>query len=534
MADRIKTSMTNATEKIQTKRENIRDRIAGYKGAERAIHLLISTVLGINTALMLFTLIHVIGWLVVAGVPLTDSLPLVLYVIPLLIILPSLVYSYYTSRSANTNLIVTMIESVIFVLLTSLVHGFLLLVLLNIVAVFFMLVYGQFGFKGDLKELGKKAIAWFIFMNLLGLAMPTATYAMGRNPIATVEVDEISPMRFSVSVNENSSLLEPSLNALESNDFGLDLKVSADDVDRHQKTINWLYTLNSTDLNYSMTFSSNRETYFQHIDSPLGSAQLLRLVFESHYTLLNQTFHLVNFTSALRKPSIVFLDMTLSSSEWSLLFSRIRAVDFGGFSGVVRSMLDSSNRSIIREWTNRLRGLAESFGVSLGLVVEPFVMDDSLDGDDNTMRACGLISDTLSVWDSIEVSCNRTLFSEAMAGDVGEYFLYTYSQTVRSISHFDSLRMSNVGISTTTEVSDSVYSEIDIISDDILLASSGSPECITVESLTSLLASFGEESIDYMAESISNNERVDVTYTFRIYAFRVVFVAIDAFDLIFF
>ncbi|MBS3794844.1 MAG: hypothetical protein KGY80_08105 [Candidatus Thorarchaeota archaeon] len=526
MAERIKNGIASATTTVQVKRKNLRNRISQYEGAEQAAHVLISVVLAINTVLMLFTLIHVIGWLLVAGLPLLDSLPLVLYVIPLLIILPSLVYSYYTSRSANVNLVVTIIELVIFTWLTNLVRGFLILILMNMVALFFMLIYGQFGFQGNLKELGKKGIAWFIFMNLLGLAMPTATYAMGRNPIATVSTSESSSLRFSVSADENLSSVQPLLDSIQSDDFGLDLKIQVDDLNWYQKAVDWLNMLNGTDMNHSITFSVNREKHFQLSNQKLGSAELLHLVFEGYYAVLNETLHRIDFTSAYRKPNVIYLDMSLSHSEWSLLFRSIRAVDFGAFSTTIRSMLDSSNRTMIQEWTSRLMRLGESFGVSLGLVVEPFVMDDSMDGDDNAMRVCGLISDTLGSWDSIEVSCNKTLFSEAMAGDVGEYFVYSYSRTVSSLSHFDSIRISESG--------KSPYSRMDILANDIVLASSGSPRWITVESLTSMLSCFGEDSVQLLNEAITSIEEVPVTYTFRIYAFRVVFLAIDAFDLLFF
>ncbi|MBD3159872.1 MAG: hypothetical protein GF309_13900 [Candidatus Lokiarchaeota archaeon] len=526
MAERIKNGIAGATKTVQGKRENLRNRISQYDGAEQAIHLLISVVLAINTVLMLFTLIHVIGWLLIAGLPLLDSLPLVLYVVPLLIILPSLVYSYYTSRSANVNLIVTIIELVIFALLTNLVRGFLILISLNMVAVLFMLVYGRFGFQGSLKDLGKKGIAWFIFMNLLGLAMPIATHAMGRNPIASVSASDTVPLRFSVSVDENVSSLQSHLDSIQSNDFSLDLKVQTGAMNWYQRTINWLNLLNTTDMNHSITLSANREYYFQLSNHEFGSAQLLDLVFENYYTVLNETFHRIDFTSAYRKPNIIYLDMKVSSSEWSLLFSSIRAVDFGAFSGIIRSMLESSNRSIIQEWTSKLTSLAESFGVSLGLVVEPFVMDDSMDGDDNTMRVCGLISDTLSCWDSIDVSCNRTLFSKAMTGDVGEYFLYSYSRTLPSITYFDSIRVSESG--------KDPYSQMEILANDIVIASSGTPRWITVESLTSIVSSFGENAVQDLSEGISSIQEVSVTYTFRIFAFRVVFLAIDAFDPIFF
>jgi hypothetical protein len=53
---------------------------------------------------------------------------------------------------------------------------------------------------------------------------------------------------------------------------------------------------------------------------------------------------------------------------------------------------------------------------------------------------------------------------------------------------------------------------------------------ITIGSLPSLLSAFGNNAIAELRTALDATTQGVATYTFRIYAFRAVFIAIDAFD----
>ncbi|MHA2213883.1 MAG: hypothetical protein ACW992_12045, partial [Candidatus Thorarchaeota archaeon] len=69
---------------------------------------------------------------------------------------------------------------------------------------------------------------------------------------------------------------------------------------------------------------------------------------------------------------------------------------------------------------------------------------------------------------------------------------------------------------------------------DLLIAAANGVQRITVESLTGMISSFGENSIDEILSMMEDYDEVPITYTFRIYAFRAVLIAINAFDPIMF
>ncbi|MFW9870651.1 MAG: hypothetical protein ACFFEL_13575, partial [Candidatus Thorarchaeota archaeon] len=156
-----------------------------------------------------------------------------------------------------------------------------------------------------------------------------------------------------------------------------------------------------------------------------------------------------------------------------------------------------------------------------------------LDNDSNAMQLCGVTSSLLQEWNFFSVSCSRSRFSFEMSGDVGEYLVHSYSSSVARLGSQWSLRVGEVGNSTDVlDRTDSVYNDLAIIANDIALAVGNGVQFITVDSLPSLLSSFGIGSLSTLRSVIDETDQGVATYTFRIYAFRAVFLAIDAFDFI--
>ena len=78
--------------------------------------------------------------------------------------------------------------------------------------------------------------------------------------------------------------------------------------------------------------------------------------------------------------------------------------------------------------------------------------------------------------------------------------------------------------------SEVVYETLDILCNDINLATGNGVERLTIDSLPSLLTSFGSTAISDLREQLDTTSIATATYTFRIYAYRAVFIAIDSFD----
>ena len=77
-----------------------------------------------------------------------------------------------------------------------------------------------------------------------------------------------------------------------------------------------------------------------------------------------------------------------------------------------------------------------------------------------------------------------------------------------------------------------MYETLDTLCDDINLATGNGVGNLTINSLPSLLSSFGPSTLTDLRGLLNTTSTATATYTFRIYAYRAVFIAIDAFDIL--
>ena len=225
--------------------------------------------------------------------------------------------------------------------------------------------------------------------------------------------------------------------------------------------------------------------------------------------------------------------MTLSVPEWQKLMFHTRSLDLIGFAGLMRASIYSTDVSVIEQETSLLLQDVENAGISPGIVIESFVIDDLQDGDNVAMRLCGVSLSSFSSWDLIEVSTSRSRFSLEMNGDVGEYLVESYSESIGRLGSRYSMRIGEAG--NTTDIdgrSEIVYESLEILGNDIALATGNGVLRLTIESLPSLLSSFGSDAISNLHDLVETEIIASATYTFRIYAYRAVFIAIDSFDFI--
>ena len=517
-------------------RRKLRRHINSNQKADRYLHIYITAVLVVNMVLILYAMLSVTVRMTLSGVGLIDSMPIALYILPLMFFLPLMIRAFYQSRTSAWNFFFLVVATVFFSMLSLLVRGFIICVLFNIVAAISIFILGRFRPQGTLRAAGKKSIAYIILMNMLGLTFPVSIVVMGQVPIAQATNNTTAAISLNVPLADFEfpySHIDPNavIGNLSENLFGINLRVLEDDLNSWIRLSDWLTALNSTIIQYSITLTADRASMVGVAPEVIGTTAVIQEVFQSHRSALNELSTMLG--NITRQPTHVLFDMTLSVPEWQKLMFHTRSLDLIGFAGLMRASIYSTDVSVIEQETSLLLQDVENAGISPGIVIESFVIDDLQDGDNVAMRLCGVSLSSFSSWDLIEVSTSRSRFSLEMNGDVGEYLVESYSESIGRLGSRYSMRIGEAG--NTTDIdgrSEIVYESLEILGNDIALATGNGVLRLTIESLPSLLSSFGSDAISNLHDLVETEIIASATYTFRIYAYRAVFIAIDSFDFI--
>ncbi|MHA2077839.1 MAG: hypothetical protein ACXABN_08235 [Candidatus Thorarchaeota archaeon] len=519
-------------------RRSLRRKVNANEKLDRFLHVLIVVVLTTNIVLILYAMLSITLRMTLGGVWLVDTLPIALYILPLLIFLPLMLRAYYRERTAAANFGFLVVTSVFFGILSSLVRGFLICLLFNVIALVALFVLGRFRPKGNVRKVGKKSIAYFLLLNMLGLSFPVSIVLMGNYPIAVTTPQAIPYIALTVPLTDfdfpfqNLTPTSGLLTEIWDNGFILDFKVLETSSSSWSNLRPWLVAINETELEYTVTLVADRESLAGDSPDTLATTDLIEDVYLSHMGALSTLLDvsLVNITNT---PETVLFDMTLSQQEWQALMIQTRSLNLIGFGGLLRTSLYSTQPELIESSETSLRTQAVATGLKSGLVVESFVVDDMQDRDTGAMRFCGINMNSLFRWDVFVVSCERSRFSFEMNGDVGEYLTHSFASTVGNLGNHWGLRLGETG--NTTDILDrqnSVYEDLDVLVNDIGLAIGNDVMRLTIGSLPSLLSTHGSNVLTDIRSAIDPLPNGEATYTFRIYAFRAVFMAIDAFDFI--
>ncbi|MHA2220936.1 MAG: hypothetical protein ACXAAO_02645 [Candidatus Thorarchaeota archaeon] len=519
-------------------RRSLRRRVNTNQKYDRVLHVFVTTLLTVNMVLILYAMLSITLRMTLGGVGIVDTLPIALYILPLFVFLPLMIRSYYSERSAFTNFVFLLITSVFFGMFSTLVRGFIIFLFFNIIAVVTLFIMGRFRPKGSLRKIGKKSIAYFILLNILSLTFPISVVLMGQTPIATptpvvnpeiILTIPLSDFDYSYqNLTPSSGLLTDLLD----NSMYLDFKVLEDDTSSWSKLRTWLVALNDTEIEYIITLVSNRGALAGDTPVTLATTELIQSLYQSHSNALTTLSEesLLNITNS---PNTVLFDMTLSRQEWQALMLETRSLNLVGFGNLMRSSLYSTQLSSVLASESQLHDQADAFGFAAGLVVESFVIDDLQDGDTGAMRLCGVTTSSISQWDQIVVSSERSRFSFEMIGDVGEYLAHSFTSSIGGMGYHWGVRFGEVGNSTDIQGrQDNVYQSLTVVANDIALAIGNGVTKIVLGSLPSLISAFGSNAVSSLRSAIDDITIGISTYTFRIYAFRAVFMAIDAFDFI--
>ena len=517
-------------------RRGIRNKITSQKKFDRILHYFITIVLLVNSILILYVMLAVTLSMTLSGVGLIDSLPIALYILPLMVFLPLMTLAFYRDRSAAWNFVFLIICSVFFGMFSILIRGFLIFLALNIIAGFAIFILGRFRPKSSIRQARRTGLVFFLLLNLLGLTFPVSVVIMGQSTIAVASVSNIPEMTLGVPLSDfdypyqNLVPTAQLLSNISSNSFQLDFRILEDDALSWSRLRTWLEAVNDTAILYSITMTSNRGALADEDVQTLATTELIENIYLSHRNALSYLLN-VTLSDITNFPHTIVFDMTLSRQEWQLLMLETRSLDLIGFSSLMRISMFSVNLDRIEHAATMLYNDAVNSGIDNGILVEPFVLDDLQDGDTGAMRVCGVTYETLGFWTNPSLLCERSRFSYEMQGDVGAYLVNSYSSSIAQQSDQWSIRLGNTGNS--TDISnrvDNVYESIDVIINDIALAAGNGVHTITLDSLPSFLSSFGDDALYQLRNSIDAIVQGVAAYTFRIYAFRAVFMAIDAFD----
>lgn len=519
-------------------RRDLRRKVIANEEVDRYFHLFVTVVLSTNIVLILYALLSITLRMTLGGVWILESLPLALYILPLMVFLPLMLRAYYKSRTAAANFVFLVIASVIFGMLSSLVKGFIICVVLNIITIVIIFIMGGFRLKTGIRKVGRKGLAYFIFLNVLGLMFPVSVVVMGQSTIASTTPNVIPEVSLTIPLSDfdfpyQHVTPDPGLLAeILDNAIILDFKILESNSSSWLNLRTWLEAINNTENEYTITLVADRGSFVVDSNTTLATSELIETIYQSHKTAFANLIE-VSLKNITNTPNMVLFDMTLSRQEWQSLMIQIRSLSLVGFGGLLRTSIDSTDLFRIHEAESSLRNQTVASGLNAGLIVETFVIDDLQDGDTGAMRLCGVTVDSFRLWDQFIVSCERSRFSFEMNGDVGEYLTHTYASSISGFGSHWGLRLGEVGNSTDViGRQDSVYETMDVLCNDIALALGHGVRKLTIGSLQSLLSTFGHDTIDELRSSIDATQNGVATYTFRIYAFRAVFTAIDVFDII--
>jgi hypothetical protein len=521
-------------------RRVVRKKLTRDKQREVFLNTLAIAVLIMNSILILYAILAISLRMTLSGVGLIDSLPVALYVFPLMIFLPMMIVAYWRNRSAIWNFILLLITSAIFGVLSILIRGFIIVLVLNGISLIIIFILGRFRPQSNLRKIGKQGVAYFLLLNILGLTFPVSVIAMGQNPIVIVPVNQVAQITLSVpladfdypyqGVTPTAELLS-NLSALS---LKLDFRVLEDDPQSWSRLRSWLLFLNETDISYYITLTANRASLIDDKSISLGTTELIEGVYISHRNAFDYLLS-VSLSEINNTPLAVIFDLTLSRQEWQALMGETRSLNLIGFSSLIRTSIDSIDKAHIEYQATSLYNDTVNNEMSAGILVEPFVIDDVQDNDTTVMKFCGITAETLQLWDSVSALASRSRFSLEMNGDVGEYLAHSYSRSLAKLANEWSIHLSHIGNSTDTIGRlDNTYKSIEIVTNDIALSVGNGVGAITLDSLPSILESFGEQALSTLVTAVNAATQGVATYTFRIYAFRAVFLAIDSFDVLMF
>jgi hypothetical protein len=532
--DRVRTLVSHFGEKRRMLQKTLRNNST----VSLFLKMFVCVVMFLDIILMVYALLAVTYRASSLGVSLVDSLPLAFYALPLLVFLPSMLKAYYDSRMGIVPLFIFIIAGLVLLLIASVQPLFYLVSALNIMAILVVILDGRFHPQSSIRSLGKRTVVYLLVLNMIGLVFPASVYVMGQTPIAAISFEELPNLYLTVPtaaveyVSENIPPDSHLLDEIQDAGFGIDIQYLAMNNNSVDLVTDWLTEASNRSLPLRVTVHSNRSAL---LSEDLSIANQLALS-EVYSVLEDGTQELCDIIQNLgiEQSSIeIQVDLRLSPCEWGALLEPMRALNLAGFSGLVEEAIRGIDHSSLDAQYESLHEVVDSAGLSLGLLVDAFVIDDLQDDDPTLMLTNGVTPAVIKDADFVEIDIQRSKFSLEMDGDVGKYLVHSYSQSARVLSDIGIKCSCRLGIVGEVEFLDGrdnpVYQTSDTIASDVAVCAGHGLSSLTITSLESLLRTEGGLSVNQLKTRILDAGTQTVTYTFRIYAFRAVVFAIDSF-----
>ncbi len=468
-----------------------------------------------------------------AGLSLIDSLPVMFYLLPLFIILPLVLREYHRNNAAVLPVAITCGMSFFYLVFSVLIRFFIVMFVLNLPVIAFMIITGDSPPKKKLKDLSKKGLIWFIFLNVIGLLFPASVVVMGQTSIASVNYSAPPEVVLDVPLiewdypYENITPTEQLLNTVHDNNFSLSFRLDTEIPEAMARALDWFVVINNTNIGHDITFDI---VLTQISVQSRRSTKQFDTSFANYVQSFNAVMDLLETNNITRLPRCVYFDLLITRQDWQSLLASARTINLIGFSLAIRTIVEGIDDTHILNATRTLVETVHSRGVSAGVLVDSLVIDDLQDSDTLFMKYCGVTTDSLVLWDRVQYYAGRSRFSFEMNGDVGRYLIYSYSRTIGMQSNDGELRMGVAGRENDKDGRlDDIYGTLGSLVDDIKIAAGNGIRRITVESLPFILKYDGEPLNGTMS-ALQIAGPMSTSYTFRIYAFRAVFALIDSFD----
>ncbi len=534
----IVASLRTSIARCSRKHVSLQKFIRSEPNLSAILKILVCSVMFADIVLMTYALLAVTYRATSLGLSLIDSLPLAFYALPLLVFLPSMLKAYYNSRSGIVPLVIFTIAGVIFILIAPIQSVFYLMSALNMIAIVVVFMDGRLRPQGSVRSLGKRTVGYIVLLNLIGLVFPASVYIMGQTPIATGSLDQMPEVYMTVptaSIEYTSESILPSgdlLQALQDTGFGVDIQYLIGNNDSLQQATAWLVEVSNATIPLRVSLHSNRTSYLVD-SSSLGDQNIHSQVYSNLRQGAQTVLELIS-TLGIENSSIQLLaDLRMSESEWATFFDPIRSLNLGEFSHLVEHAISGINQSALEVYFLGLKEVVSGAGLSFGLLVDSFVIDDFSDNDATLMLTDGVTPSILRDVDFLEIDIMRSKFSLEMDGDVGEYLVHSYSRSARALTESGiecGCRLGLVGaVLDIQERANPVYQTVEAIARDVVICSGNVATSVAIASLESLMRNEGVDSVANLRDAILDVGEQSVTYTFRIYAFRAVVFAIDSF-----
>ncbi len=484
----------------------------------------------LNILILIYTLLSILFKMSIAGNTVIELIPIILWVLPLFFLIPLITLALFKSKNTIGPLLVMLIASLLLLAISPLLSKMAYLNFINLIGV--ILIFGGFHFPKikhvKRPKISKSGIFWFVFLNVIGFGFPYTVSYMGQNPIVSLQQSSQMPkIGFIVEYNPTigasikiDNFSNDTLNLIAQNGY-----IVLDSLADQYTNNSWLYNTTKFLIEHNINIVAKLRP-LSNSDSHVSMSSIINF-----YNTTQEFIQWVKENNFQNHISGIELDFSQARNENLKMMKYMRRVDIPGLCNYLRQTGNISATNTLQVY-EQLGSLIHEQGfnaISLGM---PMVLDDFTD-EDNFIQLLMGHPMGLQNWDIKGISLERSTISYAMEGEVYSYYTYTYG--LSAYRYFGNKTVVSIGVignisENALNITHTSYSKLpEIVKDITILSRLGIPQ-VELYSLNTLIESFGESAIAEIFNGLHSTQPIEITYTFRIHAFRMVFMAIDSYD----